>query len=424
MEIKRKMDKMALLQELQSEEDLEECSLSNDSSMIKKNKLHRQDNSCFSFSSQKAQQYYLHIRIYATSEMSSINYIMQRPSRDFAVFDADENLIVPLDVFYEKHVHLNSLLSQRLSIINKTRRALFFHCLFTKLYPWKLIEPYTPRLIADLQTSGMYAMVLTALNSIIVPEINLHTANWRSKHFKELGFNFSRGFNIDFLYGFSKEHSSNLFEPYFKRGVMLCGNIPKGEALVSFFRAVNYKPKSVLFVDDSFCNVYSVYKSLSQEGIECHCVLYTRKHQSAFKELFTIQLFEQSVSRVEEAVNLFIELDEAYEQKIKHDRVLSGNTDSTSNPSLPSSKKLTVTTTDSKVGCESTKLSFREMLDAVNKKLYKDGGAAVLEYMFGNKDNKFFPGFLSLTQSISSVTFSNIQNSSIGEQEGSSYRMT
>lgn len=425
-EIKSSLD-LVLSTEEDTDEDSNSDGLSTIASMDDSDKLHEKSKFNFSFSSQKAHQYYLYMRIYATSEMSSINYIMQRESRDVAVFDADDNLITSFDVFYQKHVLLDSPLSQKMRATNEIRREIFFHCMATKLFPWSIIEPYTPKLVADLQESGMYAMVLTALNSVIVPEIDLHTPNWRTQHFEDLGFNFSRGFNVNLIHGFSREHSNNPFEPYFKRGIMLSGDIPKGKALVSFFRVMKYRPKSVIFVDDYFPNVYSVYIELSREGIECHCVLYTRKHHYSFKDLFTLEMFEKSLEKVEAAINLFIEQDEAYEQKMKHDKVLSSRSfnpisvpddmekygvardnDNVESSNIDVKILSEVDAVETKTLSDLPEFSYQKMLKEVNKEIYTNGVTTVLGNIFGRINNLYSIDEISSStvQQVSPVIFS------------------
>ena len=323
------------------------------------------------------------------------------------MFDADDNLITSLDTFYERHVIPNSPLNQRLRTTNEVRREIFFHCMATHFRPWALMESYTPRLIADLQASGMYAMVLTALNSIIVKEVGLHTPNWRARHFEDLGFKFSRGFAVKVLHGFAKTNPNNPFEPYFKDGVMLCGEIPKGEALISFFRAINYKPKSVLFVDDFAHNLYSVYREMSRAGIECHCILYTRKHSHSFKGLFSPEIARKALPTEEALIAQFIDLDHAYEQKMRHDvsqnklhsgdLILSHKSAASPNltissacpsaeaslPAAPTNQSLLSLNAEVKGSSEALKMSIAASLKRVNKEFYENGVVPVLGQMFG-----------------------------------------
>ena len=53
----------------------------------------------YSFYLQRAQQYHLGERIYATSDMNSITYILNKSQWDLVVFDVDETLITSLDSF-------------------------------------------------------------------------------------------------------------------------------------------------------------------------------------------------------------------------------------------------------------------------------------------------------------------------------------
>lgn len=56
--------------------------------------------------------------------------------------------------------------------------------------------------------------------------------------------------------------------------------IGKGEALVCFFKSIEYKPECVVFIDDDKKNVENVEEELSKEGINCTCIWYRKSEES------------------------------------------------------------------------------------------------------------------------------------------------
>lgn len=255
-----------------------------------------------SFKLQWAQQRHLCERIYAASEMSSINYILQHPYRDLAVFDIDDTLVASIHPYFDVHYWPNTPLNQRLLASNKAIRDRFFFGILPT-NPFTLLELQTPELITNLQSHGIKVIALTALQPFIQKDLNI--PNWRVKHLMSFGYNFSKSFPISLLYGFDRSGSQGIPEPYFKKGVMFSGSIPKGRALLSFLRIISFKPRSVLFVDDNFDNVCSVYRELSFVGIECHAILYTRTHKCPAKSMFSQEEYD---CRLQNQVQIVVEL--------------------------------------------------------------------------------------------------------------------
>lgn len=228
--------------------------------------------------------------------MNYINYILQYPYRDLAVFDIDDTLIASIHPYFDVHYWPDTPLNQKLSASNKTVRDTFFFGILPT-NPFTLLEPKTPELIANLQSNGIKVIALTALQPFIKKDLNLNIPNWRVKHLRTFGYNFSKSFPISLLYGFDRSNSQDILEPYFKKGVMFSGSIPKGKALLSFLTTISFKPKSVLFVDDNFDNVCSVYRELSLAGIECHAVLYTKAHKHPAKFMFSKEQYDRHLQK-------------------------------------------------------------------------------------------------------------------------------
>lgn len=271
-----------------------------------------------SFSLQRIEQQRLGDRMYATSDMSSIRYILQYP--DLVVFDVDDTLIASLDPYFEEHVLPESSLSQQMLAAPEVKRDIFFATLLA-IRPWTIIETQTPQLIAEFQSNGTKVIALTALWPVIDKNLNLHIPNWRVRHLKTFGYDFSKSFPTSCLYGFGGEGSQNTLEPYFKKGVMFSGEVPKGKALLSFLRIISFKPRSVLFVDDNINNVYLVYRELSRVGIECSSILYTRTREYPPNSMFSKAEYNSCLQKQEKSIKKFLQLEAILENTTKNDTV-------------------------------------------------------------------------------------------------------
>lgn len=268
----------------------------------------------YSFSLQIIGQRHLGERMYATSEMSFIRYL-QYP--DLSVFDVDDTLLASLDPYFEAHILPDSSLSQQMLATPEIKRDIFFATLLA-IRPWTIIEAQTPRLIAEFQANGTKVIALTALWPVIDKNLNLHIPNWRVKHLKTFGYDFSKSFPISCLYGFGAENSQNVLEPYFKKGVMFSGEVPKAKALLSFLHTISFKPQSVLFVDDNINNVCSVYRELSRVGIECHSILYTRTRKYPPSSMFSRAEYNSCLQKQEESIKKFLHLEAILESTAKN----------------------------------------------------------------------------------------------------------
>ena len=161
------------------------------------------------------------------------------------------------------------------------------HLFFMKTRAWATLEPCTRQIINDFKSRKMKVIALTALFPIIVKSFKINTVDWRIQHLLSLGYDFSKSILVPSFYGFSGANFQNPIEPYFKDGIIFSGFTPKGIALRDFLYALSYKPKKVLFVDDSISYIHSVYRELTRIGIECDCVYYTRTRKYSITQMFS-----------------------------------------------------------------------------------------------------------------------------------------
>jgi len=62
---------------------------------------------------------------------------------------------------------------------------------------------------------------------------------------------------------------------FYKHGILFGGNNDKGQALMCLFNLMNYRPETVIFIDDKMKYVVSVESALEQEGINYYGIRYS-----------------------------------------------------------------------------------------------------------------------------------------------------
>lgn len=125
-----------------------------------------------------------------------------------------------------------------------------------------LVDPETPRIIEEIKNKNTKLIALTSTLSGALPSVK----DFTSYRVSQLDL-----VNIDFSTSFPKQPSiifSNLPAyrqnfPEFKEGVLSANGENKGAALVAFLKKVNYKPDTIIFVDDREPNLTNVGEALS-----------------------------------------------------------------------------------------------------------------------------------------------------------------
>jgi hypothetical protein len=188
------------------------------------------------------------------------------------VFDIDYTLIVPLDrvlascgekywqqfikklrTLGEEGEQLGSVISLQSEVVLVNREAL---CLLDLLKSRKI------KIVAlSAMPAGRFGVISNA-------------EQWRVDQLCALGIDFSWAFpEIDSLTLDGFDETKPL--PVFKRGVIASSRYPKGKVLVAFLRNIDWKPSTVVFVDDRMEYIESVEQELEKEGIRHISIHYT-----------------------------------------------------------------------------------------------------------------------------------------------------
>ena len=188
------------------------------------------------------------------------------------VFDVDKTLITPIDpMFYLKS--LSSKFWRSFYYILMTGDVFFRNLVehyknghFTVKF--ELVDPGMPDLIKGLQGKGVKVIALTSCPTGMHKQVG-KIEDWRIKHLLSFGIDFTKAFpdQGDMLFtSFSQTRPS-----LFKDGILFANGYAakKGPLLAAFLERIGWRPREVVFVDDSAKWVRSVEKSMKELDIKC-----------------------------------------------------------------------------------------------------------------------------------------------------------
>jgi hypothetical protein len=245
-------------------------------------------------------------------ESDDISHILSFPlrhfgSEDIVVFDCDEVLQTGLDPFYFAHYQQKTSLSERLCsqslpLIDKFDLYRFL----TTTY--MLIDKRTPLLIKALQLGGIKCIVSTGLSPTILPLLNIDCPSLRLQTLKSLGFDFTKTFSQLPFWGFSTllDEITAGKASMFKDGVIF-SKTPKHITLLELFKKLSFKPKRVVFIDDSLQNVQEMFGAFSERGIECWSYRYSKRESLDLRSRFPKAFFDEYLAKIETFVERLVE---------------------------------------------------------------------------------------------------------------------
>lgn len=138
-----------------------------------------------------------------------------------------------------------------------------------------LVEPGIPECVRglqereDLKVIALTAMVPGPFGMIASMEA------WRLEELARFGFDFSSAHSEEVAW----ERCDFPHPVVFKGGVCASGKVPKGVALVTLLKELEWHPSMVVFIDDRHDYVASVAQALTEEGIGFRCFHYRAVEQ-------------------------------------------------------------------------------------------------------------------------------------------------
>ncbi|MCC5832425.1 MAG: DUF2608 domain-containing protein [Chlamydiales bacterium] len=178
---------------------------------------------------------------------------------DLVIFDYSNTLAIPTDALLQscsKEGLEKRIFAQTPSLGAQDAEKLISLILLQRKV--ELLDSQTPEIIRRLNDQNVKVIVLTSLRTGpygYIPFIE----QWRLEEIYSLGLDFRRSFpqipRLDF-----KEFRKSPSPPVFIQGVFCTGSISKGEALKFFFKRTGFKPRRMIFVDNTALHHNSVEK--------------------------------------------------------------------------------------------------------------------------------------------------------------------
>lgn len=183
---------------------------------------------------------------------------------DLVLFDIDYTILSPKDVALKSCG--KGLRRQFLNVLDIKRKEYLLS--ITALEgEEELMDSAFPSLIQRIQKNNIPVIGLTALETGEFGKIS-HLEDWRIKQLKKFNIDFSSAFHAYNPIVLSESNQRNGRYPVFKNGVLFTNDQPKGPILADFLRKICWKPKKILFMDDSMEQLKSVESATQVLGIE------------------------------------------------------------------------------------------------------------------------------------------------------------
>lgn len=203
------------------------------------------------------------------------------------IFDCDEVLVTSVDgALSARNVErLKPILFKYLTVDKKLspNKALALMDKIRAQMKLKLMNDNLPKIIDDLQSSGVHVMVLTAHTTGKDHNGKIHE-DIRRNELKELGFDFKKSWpNVNkFVFEECAEESnsseqSQISLPVFDDGIIFSCKFDKGAVLKAFLeRQSHLKFSKIIFVDDRQDNAEAVAATCAEMNIPCFCIVYKK----------------------------------------------------------------------------------------------------------------------------------------------------
>lgn len=200
---------------------------------------------------------------------NSMFYLLYRNLEDFD--DAHKDFIIKL------RQNFNQLDPD----INKTEYCnIFASAVFAKT-DFIPTENNTVETITKLQDKNIKVVGLTASNTGKYGFVE-NMQKWRDITLNKVGLDFSKSFDIQDIEFDNLKKVFGYYPAYYK-GVLSAARNPKGKVLLEFFKKINWQPKKLIFVDDSYANCIEVEQEMQKIGIITKCFCYKAAYINKIK---------------------------------------------------------------------------------------------------------------------------------------------
>ena len=202
-------------------------------------------------------------QIFSTDSLDLMEQLIENLDEDTLVlFDVDQTLITPNDPIlkpkYDKL--LDEIMGGKKFITDDSGETRYIFREILMHAPHSLIDPKSLVLVQKLQAKGIPVIAFSAAPGGKIGQVNSFV-DWRINELYHFGFDFQTSFPHIQTLELPKDLDLE-FPPIYKSGVLITSLHDKGPVLLNFFKASNWTPKKVIFVDDQMSNIRSVVESL------------------------------------------------------------------------------------------------------------------------------------------------------------------
>ncbi len=217
------------------------------------------------------------------------NILNEADQNTLVIFDCDLVLIMPKDVLFLSSTE-NAQVFRKIKkyLIDKigveAKNELLDES--RKQWPMKLVNKNFPNIIQNLQAKGVRVLLLTAMLTGKVRNIEW-IEDLRKSEMESFSFNFKKSWKD--CPNFTFEEFPTTIEdwgitcyPKFEDGMIFTCEVEKGVILKHFLKRSQLKFSKIIkiiFIDDGVKNVRSVFDACQELKIPCTCIEYTKvKH--------------------------------------------------------------------------------------------------------------------------------------------------
>ncbi|MBN8828941.1 MAG: DUF2608 domain-containing protein [Sphingobacteriia bacterium] len=221
--------------------------------------------------------------LYCRAEIIYLQQIKDLPlpkplSKTLVVFDIDETIIVNTSMISNGTYSAKVWMQSKLKLSNDNFTKLYSHLITSNILPEeklniytqicdigdknkKLVEKHTPFIINKLQSMGIPVIALTS-------RVNDDPNLWYTLNKIQIDFSKPKLLNNnDFLKKLKKPEilKASPFKPSYEKGIIFTDLANKAETLTLFLEALDFKPDSIIFVDNSLDHCLNIEETLSNK---------------------------------------------------------------------------------------------------------------------------------------------------------------
>lgn len=201
------------------------------------------------------------------------------------IFDVDETLIQPVDMYYinEGSPQAQAVKKKLIESHPEIKDWDEYMDILIKQVHRPLLEPMIIEKINALQKMGVIVIAVTGMNTGKYGRYD-RLERWRYEHLGSFGFEGS--FNDQVI-----DFEMNNKKPVFYKGILATDTLLKGPVLFAFLDRINHRSKKIIMFDDSLHFLESVQAESKKRGISFKGYWYKGAHEKAWdQELIEFQI--------------------------------------------------------------------------------------------------------------------------------------